>query len=65
MKNRLLRIYSSWNIKLHPIVRVYDHASVSNFCIIFVLLVCMYCEDRAPSDNNWCTESIWTADNMY
>ena len=26
-------------MKLHPIVRVYDHASVSNFCIIFVLLV--------------------------
>ena len=52
VKNRQLRICSSWNIKLHPIVRlrVYDHASVSNFCIIFVLLVCMYCEDRSPEE---------------
>ena len=65
VKNRLLRICSSWNIKLHPTVRVYDHASVSNFCIIFVLLVCMYSEDRAPSDDNCCVESIWTADNTY
>ena len=65
MKNCQLRICSSWNIKLHPIVRVYDHASVSNFCIIFVLLICMYCEDRASSDDNWCIESIWTADNTY
>ena len=65
MKNRQLRICSSWNIKLYPIVRVYDHASVSNFCIIFVLLVCMFCEDRASSDDNWCIESIWTADNTY
>ena len=34
VKNRLVRIYSTWNIKLHPIVRVYDHASVSNFCAL-------------------------------
>ena len=61
VRNRLLRICSSRNIKLHPVGRVYDHASVSNFCIIFVLLACMYCEDRTPSDDNWCTESIWTA----
>ena len=33
--------------------------------VIFVLLVCMYCEDRAPSDDNCCIESIWTADNTY
>ena len=58
VKNRQLQICSSWNIKLHSIVRVYDHASVSNFCIIFVLLVCMYCEDRAPSDDNCCIESM-------
>ena len=51
VKNRLLRTGSSWNIKLHPTVRVCDYASASNFCIIFVLLVCMYYEDRAPSDN--------------
>ena len=37
----------------------------SNFYIIFVLLVCMYYEDRAPSDDNCCIESIWTADNTY
>ena len=65
MKNRLPRTGSSWNIKLHPSVRVCDHASASNFCIIFVLLVCMYYEDRAPSDDNCCIESIWTADNTY
>ena len=65
MKNRQLQICSSWNIKLHPIGRVYDHASVSNFGIIFVPLICMYCEDRVSSDDNWCIESIWTADNMY
>ena len=52
-------------MKLHPIGRVYDHASVSNFCIIFVLLVCMHCEDTASNDDNWCIESIWTTDNTY
>ena len=25
----------------------------------------MYYEDRAPSDDNCCIESIWTADNTY
>ena len=64
MKNCQPQICSSWNMKLHSIVRVYDHASVSNFWIIFVLLVCMYCEDRALSDDNWYIESVWTADNM-
>ena len=35
--------------------------------VIFVysLCSCMYCEDRAPSDDNCCIESIWTADNTY
>ena len=65
MKNHLPQTSSSWNIKLHHIVRVYDHASASNFFIIFVLLVCMYDEDRALSDDNCCIESIWTTDNTY
>ena len=36
-----------------------DHAYASNFCIILVPLNCMYYETRAPSDNNYCIETIW------
>ena len=33
--------------------------------MIFLLLDCIYCEDRAPSDDNCCIESIWIANNTY
>ena len=52
MKLYLTRAGYSLNIKLHSIVRVCDHASASNFCMIFAFGLHIYCEDRAPSDDN-------------
>ena len=42
------------------IVVVRDHAYACKIKFS-MLLDCMHCKDRAPSDNNYYIESIWTA----
>ena len=34
------------------VVRAHDYAPASIFYIIFLLVDCMHCDDKAPSDDN-------------